>query len=117
MLSDNATVTGSQYLRQCESKKYAQALIAHELQIHGNNYANFATLLCDDDGSYGAYRVQSSVYVKKKLIIASPLGGKSVFLTSHFLCFYCLIIQGVLAKRGYKNISKSIQDRVLKINI
>lgn len=58
---DNSASVGSQYLRQCESQKYAQAYIEYELKVHGNNYANFATLLCDDDGSYGAYRVQSSV--------------------------------------------------------
>lgn len=60
-VADNAATVGSQYLRQCESQKYAQAYIEYELKVHGNNYANFATLLCDDDGSYGAYRVQSSV--------------------------------------------------------
>lgn len=58
---DNGTKVGSQYLRQCESRKYAQEKIAYELQIHGNNYANFGTLLCDEDGSYGAYNISSGV--------------------------------------------------------
>ncbi|KAF7267827.1 hypothetical protein GWI33_018987 [Rhynchophorus ferrugineus] len=56
-----STQVGSQYLRQCESKKFAQLLITAKLKAHGAKYVQADTLLCDADGSYGAYLVSSGI--------------------------------------------------------
>ncbi|KAL1492119.1 hypothetical protein ABEB36_012609 [Hypothenemus hampei] len=52
---------GSQYLRQCESKKFATAMITKKLKYHGVVSVAPDTLLCDADGSYGAYMVDSGI--------------------------------------------------------
>lgn len=56
MISDDSSTVGSQYLRQCESKLYAQKRILYELKLHGT-IASFIDFLCDDDGSYGSYTI------------------------------------------------------------
>ncbi|XP_030767839.1 uncharacterized protein LOC115891508 [Sitophilus oryzae] len=56
-----STTVGSQYLRQCESKKYAQSMITAKLKAHGAKYVQTDTLLCNADGSYGAYSVSSGI--------------------------------------------------------
>ncbi|CAH1384568.1 hypothetical protein MTP99_011270 [Tenebrio molitor] len=52
----NSLTLGSQYLRQCESQKYAQSRIEYKLKLHGTN-AKYADFVCDDDGSFGAYAI------------------------------------------------------------
>lgn len=52
---------GSQYLRQCESKKYASAMISAKLKKRGVKLVASDDLLCDADGSYGAYRISSGI--------------------------------------------------------
>ncbi|RZC37513.1 uncharacterized protein BDFB_009860, partial [Asbolus verrucosus] len=59
MYLHKSLTVGTQYLRQCESQKYAQERIAYQLKLHGTTEVTFAILLCDDDGSYGAYKVVS----------------------------------------------------------
>ncbi|RZC41794.1 hypothetical protein BDFB_008077 [Asbolus verrucosus] len=54
---DKSLTVGTQYLRQCESQKYAQERISYQLKLHGTIGVSFGVLLCDDDGSYGAYKV------------------------------------------------------------
>ncbi|KAH1007326.1 hypothetical protein HUJ04_004577 [Dendroctonus ponderosae] len=54
---------GSQYLRQCESKKYAQTKIKDKLNRHGVVYLTQDRLMCDIDGSFGAYTIENdSIY-------------------------------------------------------
>lgn len=72
---------GDQYLRQCESQLYAQAWVEYELGIHGNNYANFGTLLCDDDGAHGAYNISSGQYVSMYFLNNSYLQYLQLLLT------------------------------------
>ncbi|CAG9769424.1 unnamed protein product [Ceutorhynchus assimilis] len=52
---------GSQYLRQCESKKYASTMVTVKLKAHGVKIVESDSLLCDNDGSYGAYSVTSGI--------------------------------------------------------
>ncbi|XP_060524613.1 uncharacterized protein LOC132701013 [Cylas formicarius] len=57
----STAVIGSQYLRQCESKKYAQELIVNKLRTHGAKWITTDFLLCDGDGAYGAYMLSSGI--------------------------------------------------------
>ncbi|XP_076268821.1 uncharacterized protein LOC143201566 isoform X2 [Rhynchophorus ferrugineus] len=57
----NTSSVGSQYLRQCESKKFAQSQITTKLKTHGAKYIRTDSLLCDADGSYGAYSISSGM--------------------------------------------------------
>ncbi|XP_048526376.1 uncharacterized protein LOC109536090 [Dendroctonus ponderosae] len=52
---------GSQYLRQCESKKFATTMVTSKLKGHGVVTVQSDSLLCQSDGSYGAYMVQSGI--------------------------------------------------------
>ncbi|XP_050293655.1 uncharacterized protein LOC126734165 isoform X2 [Anthonomus grandis grandis] len=52
---------GIQYLRQCESKKFATAMITAKLKAHGVQVVAADTLLCDADGGYGAYSISSGI--------------------------------------------------------
>lgn len=58
---DQEGKVGSQYLRQCESKKFATAMITAKLKTHGVVTVETDTLLCDADGSYGAYAIRSGM--------------------------------------------------------
>ncbi|KAJ8925361.1 hypothetical protein NQ315_009191 [Exocentrus adspersus] len=57
----SAAEVGSQYLRQCDSAKYGMSKIYETLRIHGVQYANLGTLLCDGDGAYGAYNINAGI--------------------------------------------------------
>lgn len=57
----SAADVGSQYLRQCESAKYAMTKILDTLQTHGVQFANLGNLMCDGDGAYGAYNISSGI--------------------------------------------------------
>lgn len=48
---------GSQYVRQCESKRIAGQKILEKLEAHGRLSAFIQDALCDGDGSYGSYRI------------------------------------------------------------
>ncbi|XP_066262546.1 uncharacterized protein [Euwallacea similis] len=57
----SAGTVGAQYLRQCESKKFATVMIIKKLKTHGVVTVESDTLLCDADGSYGAYSISSGI--------------------------------------------------------
>ncbi|XP_063985399.1 uncharacterized protein LOC135166769 [Diachasmimorpha longicaudata] len=48
---------GTQYLRQCESKRIAGQKILEQLTARGRLYSFIPDALCDGDGSYGPLRV------------------------------------------------------------
>lgn len=50
---------GSQYLRQCESKLFAQTVIREKLEKHGVTYITQDFLLCDNDGAYGSFSIEN----------------------------------------------------------
>ncbi|XP_063919578.1 uncharacterized protein LOC135134721 [Zophobas morio] len=52
----NSLEVGTQYLRQCENKLFAQKNIEHQLKLRGTT-ASFGTFLCDGDGSYGVFAI------------------------------------------------------------
>ncbi|XP_066156094.1 uncharacterized protein [Euwallacea fornicatus] len=52
---------GAQYLRQCESKKFATVMITEKLKTHGVVTVESDTLQCDADGSYGAFSISSGI--------------------------------------------------------
>lgn len=52
---------GSQYLRQCDSAKYAMTKVLETLATHGVQFANLGNLMCDGDGAYGAYNISSGM--------------------------------------------------------
>ncbi|KAJ8962529.1 hypothetical protein NQ318_000920 [Aromia moschata] len=52
---------GKQYLRQCESAKYAMTKILSTLETHGVKYASLGNLLCDGDGAYGVYNISAGI--------------------------------------------------------
>lgn len=52
-------VYGSQYLRQCESKLFAQTVIREKLEKHGVTYLTQDFLLCDNDGAYGSFIIEN----------------------------------------------------------
>ncbi|XP_049826690.1 uncharacterized protein LOC109608478 isoform X2 [Aethina tumida] len=56
----SSLIVGNQYLRQCESEKYAQEMIIEELKYHGVEHTNFRYLICDGDGAFGAFNVSNS---------------------------------------------------------
>ncbi|KAF7997592.1 hypothetical protein HCN44_006163 [Aphidius gifuensis] len=57
----NETKVGSQYLRQCESKKISRAEILDKLKKHGRPFAHIDDAFCDGDGSYGVYKLSKKV--------------------------------------------------------
>lgn len=66
-------VYGSQYLRQCESKKFAQTAIREKLQKHGVTYITEDFLLCDNDGAYGSFTIENDKSVYFSLTFAFDL--------------------------------------------
>ncbi|XP_012258261.2 uncharacterized protein LOC105687303 [Athalia rosae] len=63
----NATLVGSQYLRQCESKMVARARVLKKLATHGRHYAHIDAVNCEGDGSYGHYRLAGTqIYCTSK---------------------------------------------------
>ncbi|KAF2900164.1 hypothetical protein ILUMI_06031 [Ignelater luminosus] len=71
---------GDQYLRRCESEEYAKANIVYELKIHGTKYANLPHILCDGDGSYGPYQIETAEVIcvwkdRSGLGYAQPVAG------------------------------------------
>lgn len=57
------TAIGEQYLRQCESQRYAMAQIRALLSIRGTQEASLLSVFCDYDGSYGPVQLKKGVSV------------------------------------------------------
>lgn len=59
---EDETVTGSQYLRQCESRALARSRIRQLLSYHGQEWPvnEYEDIPCDADGSFGYYRCVES---------------------------------------------------------
>ncbi len=55
---EDASVTGSQYLRRCESRSVARAKIRRTLSYHGLTWPMdaYEDIDCDPDGSFGSYK-------------------------------------------------------------
>ncbi|KAL1513983.1 hypothetical protein ABEB36_003314 [Hypothenemus hampei] len=49
---------GTQYLRQCESKDFAQQMIRKKLNNHGVIHVIEEFFMCDFDGSYGRFTIE-----------------------------------------------------------
>lgn len=61
LVSDNNTLHGDSYLRQCESAAFAQKKIQQKFALRGTNGVSFNDVRCDYDGSYGAYKIENGV--------------------------------------------------------
>ncbi|XP_055610049.1 thyroglobulin-like [Uranotaenia lowii] len=53
----NILYQGTEYLRQCESARYAQELMSTKFIIHGQVNVTLTKIHCDYDGSYGRYAI------------------------------------------------------------
>jgi hypothetical protein len=60
-LSDNRTLHGDNYLRQCESILFAQNAMALKFYNRGTIHVYFPQIMCDYDGTYGTYTLDSGV--------------------------------------------------------
>lgn len=58
---DQVSKVGSQYLRVCDSIKYAIGRISDIQRLHGVKKIYTNPLVCDGDGAYGAYNVTSGM--------------------------------------------------------
>lgn len=54
--TDNSTIYGDSYLRQCESASFAQRAIRAQLSRRGTD-TTFNNIQCDYDGTYGTYEI------------------------------------------------------------
>ncbi|XP_056640131.1 uncharacterized protein LOC130447368 isoform X1 [Diorhabda sublineata] len=57
----DVTTVGSQYLRQCDSAKYAMTQIERTLKNHGVTFINLGVRLCDGDGAFGLYNISDGI--------------------------------------------------------
>lgn len=56
--TDNRTIHGHQYLRQCESASFAQRRLEWKFATHGHVNVSHTDVMCDYDGSYGRYELE-----------------------------------------------------------
>lgn len=61
--TDNKTSHGDMYLRKCDSIAYAQGTLRKTMRVHGTNGATLNLANCNNDGSYGYYRLEGNLWV------------------------------------------------------
>lgn len=60
LFTDNRSIYGPNYLRQCESIDYAQGKISEFFRLHGTQDTPHDIVNCDADGSYGVNAIQGN---------------------------------------------------------
>lgn len=59
-ITDNSTLYGDTYMRQCESMTFVQKKVIKLFELHGTKDAAVEIASCNYDGSYGLYTVQKN---------------------------------------------------------
>ncbi|XP_017778176.1 PREDICTED: uncharacterized protein LOC108563880 [Nicrophorus vespilloides] len=80
------------YMRQCDSHLYGVETAIKYLNLHGTEFANFAKIMCDADGTYGSVKVAGGLkyctWKDNKNIgsFMASLGDKDLYMNMNCNC-------------------------------